>query len=426
MGIARGVCTATWLLFAALLVAGGPRVSAQQPSNAGEADAMRPAREAERAGRFDEAFDGYLEAWHDPTFRVDAARRARAIERIGRFSLGDDEEALEQLRRELGPGFAAYRSKAFVVLSNADDAWTRTRVTLLERARAQYFREMDRLGIPVHPHRTRLVCVIFATHDEYVRHARERDGFDAGWAAGYYGSERNVIVMYDDRSSPQLADAIQELAIHEGRVDELRLQATDAERAGGFDKARMLRNAAAELDDQIRDERTRIERAIGDFGVAKAIHEAIHLLAFNTGLQSRQRSYPVWVSEGLASSFETASVNAAFGFMHPYEPRDRDLADAVLTGTLPAFRELVALETTQGVHAAGARPIYAASYGLFRELYRTNRAQLQRYLIALADQPRGRLSPAQHVELFERHFGAVEALERRLLRRWSVWAEQQQ
>src|SRR5690349_23883131 len=53
--------------------------------------------------------------------------------------------------------------------------------------------------------------------------------------------------------------------------------------------------------------RDEVTRRLSKFpsSVATVVHEAVHQLAFNTGLQVRYADNPMWVSEGLAMYFET-------------------------------------------------------------------------------------------------------------------------
>lgn len=409
LALAIGVTPPAWA---------GPSSQAQQ--------AFERAQEAEAAGRHREAFEAYLAAWHAPELRRESAQRAHALERIARFSNKDDLSAVEPLQAMLGEGFATYRSRSFLVLSNADDPWTRSRITLLERAREQYFRDLDRLGVPVHPHAQRLVCVFFGEHGDYLNFARTRDNFDAGWTAGYYSMAHNAIIIHDDRTSPSLTRVMRELEDYEERIKDLTTRAQSAERQRQTAQAKLLRDAATDLERHASKERQRIEEQVLRFGVAKVLHEAIHLLAFNTGLQTRGAAYPLWVSEGLAASFEAHSTSGQFGFAFAYEPREQELDTLALQNQLPDLASLLTLDDNSNLRADTARPIYAAAYGLFRELHRTERDRLAAYLAELADLPLAPQTPADHLARFERHFGDVGSLERRITRRWVAAARERE
>ena len=106
----------------ATILAAGVEASSIEPDL--EA-AFERAKIAEAEGRHSQAFEAYLESWHDPELRVESARRARALERIARFRAEDDLSSIEPLQEKLGSAFVTYRSRSFLVLSDAGDAWTR-------------------------------------------------------------------------------------------------------------------------------------------------------------------------------------------------------------------------------------------------------------------------------------------------------------
>jgi hypothetical protein len=106
-----------------------------------------------------------------------------------------------------------------------------------------------------------MTIIFFAERADFVRFARDVDRIDASAMGGYYATAPNHVVLYDDRSSPSFAFAIQ---------------------AGTAQQ----RHAAAK---QAAIETRR-----------KIAHEAAHLLAFNTGVQRVGVDYPAWFTEGLA------------------------------------------------------------------------------------------------------------------------------
>lgn len=106
-----------------------------------------------------------------------------------------------------------------------------------------------------------MTILFFADRADFVRFARDVDRIDASAMGGYYATAPNHVVLYDDRSSPSFAFALQ---------------------AGSAQQ----RHAAAR---QAANETRR-----------KIAHEAAHLLAFNTGVQRVGVVYPAWFTEGLA------------------------------------------------------------------------------------------------------------------------------
>src|SRR6185369_951492 len=105
--------------------------------------------------------------WADPDSRRQAAAALSQLHRSPGFSLEVDEAAVTLTRRALGGGFRRFDTPHFVVLSDCSSDWTQSRGDLLERARSQFFRVAERMGVPATPHRVRLLCVLFNDHGRY-------------------------------------------------------------------------------------------------------------------------------------------------------------------------------------------------------------------------------------------------------------------
>ena len=121
--------------------------------------------------------------------------------------------------------------------------------------------EADAMGFAPTMPATPMTVIFFADRADFIRFARDVDRIDASSMGGYFATAPNHVVLYDDRSSPSFAFALQ---------------------AGSAQQ----RHAAAK---QAASETKR-----------KIAHEAAHLLAFNTGVQRVGVDYPSWFTEGLA------------------------------------------------------------------------------------------------------------------------------
>jgi len=417
--------------FSVLRLAGGPRPAAGAPARimamgearppaarGGEA-LMEAGAQAAARGDLAGADDAYRQAWRDATTRVRAAAALQDLHRTPGFRLPTDEGAVERTARLLGPGFRRSETAHFVVLSDCPEDWTQGRARVLERTRDQFFRVAARMSAPVYPHRAKLLCVLFAQRDDYAAFARAQDGMDAGWIAGYYATLSNRIVFYNDSTSPGFAAAGQKLADADAQVRLLRDRALDAERDGRSSGAAQLRGRAEDLERQVRRERARLGRAASDSSTSKATHEATHLLAFNTGLQLPDREYPFWVSEGLATSFETDRADAAFGPDRGGGRGDRrqrfeELRD---DGKLIPLADLVGRCEAPREDAERADAMYAESFVLFSWLFARDPGAVGAFLSELGQGQPARLSPERAVALFAAHFGDPAQVEQRLTRR---------
>ncbi len=329
------------------------------------------------------------------------------------------ELAVRQLS-EIGISATVTKAERFVVVSDCDQQWTLGRIGLLERAVHQFGRFADKLGIDLDDDApagaSRLLCVLVNDHDAYREFAQRNDGVEAGWIAGYYASLSNRIVFYNDATNPAAQEAGDKLEEFDRLAQQAREMASKARAEHRADVAATLDARATDLSARLKAERQRLQKSTRATGEAKAIHEAIHLLAFNRGLQTRDRQYPFWLTEGLACAFETDRPNQAFGPDHEFEPRRRDFEKLRDDGKLLALETLVQFTAVPDNDEATAEVMYAQSCALFKFLYRHERADLAEFFRDFQKRPPGRVAPKQLLEMFRARFGDVESLEKRFLR----------
>ncbi len=384
-------------------------LSVADPARAlADADAAVRARDHAAADRL------YRIAWRDPRQRARAAAGLRDLERAG-YPPPADEVAIAATMDLLGRGFERVDSAYFTLISDADRNAVRERLGVLERARDQFFRAMQRLGVSVIPPEHRLIVVLFAEHDAYRAFAATHDRVEAEWVAGYYAGLSNRAVFFEDASGPAFIRAEAELDAAAERVYLLRREASKARRANQSDRARALADEAAHAAAALNAERERLRSLIAGTTTAKTVHEAVHLLAFNTGVQSRAVEQPFWLTEGLATSFETSAPHAAFGPDRAGEARSEELARAIETGALVPLAELVSRADAPTASPSTTEAAYAQARSLFVYLHRTARQSLAAYIDDLFNEPPGRMTDNRRRELFERRFGDIARVERRWL-----------
>lgn len=355
-------------------------------------------------------------AWEDPARRADAAADLWRLHGDPAFRLPVDQAALDEVRRTLGDRFTVMLTPHFAVLSDCDAAWTRAKSRLLERARHQFYRVAGRLDLDAVPHESKLMCVLFADAGDYRDFARAHDGMAAAWAAGYYSTRSNRVVFYNDAASPAFAQAESALDGYAAKAKKWRHDAATARRLGDDDRADRLDAAAAELEEGVERERDRLRERTAATTTAKTIHEAVHLLAYNSGVQSRRVEYPFWISEGLAASFEADDAGGALGPDRERDGLTEDLRRLRDAGALEPLADLVgaarvARDRPQ-LSAEGAQAMYAQSEALVRHLFRFERDGLGSYLRDLRDAE----GDPDHAAMFRRRFGDPSAVERRMMR----------
>lgn len=381
--------------------------------------ASRLLLEGDRAlaeGWFPEADALYREAWVFPALRQQAADALHRLHAMPGFELTADEEQVSQTLCELGPGFSRMETNHFVILSDCPPQWVRTRAELLERTREQVFRVAAHLDVAVHPHRHKLVCVLINDHARYREFAQAHDGLETRWIAGYYATPTNRVVFYNDETSPAYERIRSRLDRYESQRIDARERAQAAERELQHTLAERLHGTADELDERIRRERQRLDQRATAFSLTKTIHEAVHLVSFNIGLQRPDRDYPFWFSEGLATSFETDSPVGVFGpDTRGSARRHARFHELRRSGRLTSLSRLATLGEPVASDSVQADAMYTQSHALFVHLFQAAPEELGRFIQALADEPPGRITPERHLELFRSHFGEPGVVARRMM-----------
>lgn len=412
-----------WLAALSAGASGGSPASASaggstQVASEAQATALLDAgRRLALEGRLREADERFRKAWWWRATRTAAATELRALHDRRDFELPVDEEAVGRTLAALGPGFNRSQTRHFVVLSNCDTKWTTGRAELLERAHHEFFRVLDQMEHPAHPPRARMLCVLVRDHADYARFALEQDGVSAGWIAGYYAGLSNRVVFYDDLTGPAFRAALAQLDEHLAQAKRLEAQATEVRRGNRVAEAEHLAGRASDIRRFVRSETQRVEKQARLASQAKTIHEAIHLLAFNCGVQSRGHEYPFWLTEGLALAFETDRPLSAFGPGREGPARREDFERCLSEGRLKPLEEMVVISEAGHADAETADVLYSQAFGLFEHLHRHEAEALREYLLAFFDAPAGEMEPSRQRGLFVAHFGDPARLERRWLTR---------
>lgn len=345
-----------------------------------------------------------------------AAQFLRDLAREPGYTLPIDELAAERTMAEAGPGFARYETEHFIIFSNCDRDWTISKARLLDRTYYQFHRMMRRLGLEGVPPAEKLQCVLIDRHDDYAAFARRFDGVDAAWIAGYYASRTNRVVFYNDADSPAFRVAAQQLDEIRSVAAKAEKRASDARRSNSGARTEALEEQVERIRAHIETETIRLETEVLTASVTKSTHEAAHLIAFNCGLQSRAHQYPFWLTEGLATCFETLTPDRPFGPDEPFAEREREFREAMAKDRLITLEAFVSMNNVPGTDAETARIMYAQAYALFRYLFRYEREKLAAYFRDIMLEPPGMISPRRHNEMFVARFGDPARLERQWLR----------
>jgi hypothetical protein len=262
-------------------------------------------------------------------------------------SPAEPRELARTVLAELPAGFDVHVTRHYVICFDTSRDYARWAAGLFERLHEAFTNYWTRMGLDLTPSDRPLMVVIFADRRGYEAYAARDLGAAADRVVGYYNLLSNRIATYDLTGSAALP------------------------RRNG-------RNGPAVADILAQPEAAGL--------VSTLVHEATHQLAFNTGMHRRLAPVPVWVSEGIATVFETPDLRSPGGwrgigmvnrtrldrFRRTFQPGD--LARLVADDDL--FR-----------NAETALDAYAGAWALTWFLMETRRPQFVAYLRRLGAKP---------------------------------------
>lgn len=158
------------------------------------------------------------------------------------------EEAGKRLLGQLPAGFQVHQTAHYVICHNTTDEYVEWVGSLFEQAYTGFYAYWKNKGRKLPDAEFPLVAIVFADQRSFAEYARPEIGELVDSVIGYYKLQTNCMITY------------------------------------------FLNN----------NERR----------VATLVHEAVHQLSYNSGLQTRMADNPYWVSEGLSTYFETPDSSA--------------------------------------------------------------------------------------------------------------------
>ena len=259
-----------------------------------------------------------------------------------------DEQMEERLLEELQDGFAVFRTQHYVVAYNSSEDYARQVAALFEQLYKNFFAFWRNQRWDLPEPRFPLVAVVLRDHSTFLKHARAEIGETADSVIGYYHLSSNRMTT--------------------------------------FNVPNWERN------------------------VATIIHEATHQLAYNCGLQKRFADNPMWVSEGLATFFESPDLR------NPGKWRSIGRVNQVnlmrwrkYVGNRPqeSLTTLLA-DDTRYRNAATASEAYAEGWALTYFLIRTRRSEYVDYLKQLSEgKPLAERTQRERIDMFEQAMGST-------------------
>jgi hypothetical protein len=318
---------------------------------------------------------GHLILDGDGTLVVVSPDQLQSVEvQSGPLAITPAKELGEKILAEMPPGSSFFVTEHYVVCYNTTETYARWNAKLYETRLAGFLKFWQSKGLKLQKPRFPLVALIFATKQDYVAYAKQDfDGSEGTF--GYYHQTKNRLASYD-------LTGIEGVLPPGVRV-----------------------NREALLN-------TILARPEAERTVSTVIHEATHQMAFNCGLQTRLGDNPLWLSEGIATFFETPNgigkLNT-FNYSNLIQTLPNRTPDSLAVLLTDDSRLRSAETTTTG---------YAEAWGLFHFLVNSNPKGMVKYLEIIRQLPVGSPSSSkERLALFQACFGEdLEKLEREFIK----------
>jgi len=277
----------------------------------------------------------------------------------------------KELLKELPAGFMTHETRHYVLAYNTSGIYVEWVGKLFERLHRGFYNYWKSKGIKLEEPRFPLVAVVFSDKASYLAYAEREVGEAAGAMIGYYNMKTNRIITYD-------------LTGVDGLVPQGQRVSSQA------------------VINQI------LSRPQAERTVATIVHEAVHQLSFNSGLQTRLADCPLWISEGMAMFFETPDVSSSQGWGTIGKVNYHNFRLFAQNAAQRAPDSLATLITDDARFRSPetAMQAYPESWALTYFLFKTRSKQVASYLGELGKlEPLGEVSERQRLDMFKKHFG---------------------
>jgi len=282
------------------------------------------------------------------------------------FTPLDQKELEQQLIREYGSDFAVTQTKHFTICSQAGKRYSQWCGYLFERLYKVLHNYWDSRGLPLHEPEVPLIAVIFKDRAAFEAYASQILGEGASATHGFYSTQSNRMVLYDLTAAPGERPAF-----------------TDA------DILNKLRKSP--------------------FNIATVIHECTHQIAFNIGLHTRFADNPLWLTEGMATFFETPDLRSKTGWRTVGRPnpwRLRQFIDYARNRRGADSLQTLISADQRFQDAEAVLDTYAEAWAFSYFLIKTRRKQYEEYLALIAARkPLIWATPEERLKAFQSVFG---------------------
>jgi hypothetical protein len=327
-----------------------------------------------------EALDGGL-LLERPDERLELVQPADILSRtpVAQPKVESARDLGRRILGELPPGFDLLVTKHYCICFDTSRAYAQWCAALFERLHDAFTNFWKQAGIEMTPPPRPLLVVIFADRQRYEAFAARDLGTAADRVVGYYNLMTNRVTTFDLTGSAGLPRPAGQAAARAG------LEILGSPEASGM--------------------------------VATLVHEATHQMAFNGGLHQRLAPVPLWLSEGVATYFETPDLASDRGWKGIGNVNTARLERFLANQRAGALEQIV-LGDEPFRRPDEALDAYARAWALTFFLTQTRKAAFVGYLRTISrKEPLADDSEEERLHDFKTAFGASPAeLEEPLLR----------
>ncbi len=267
------------------------------------------------------------------------------------FSYYTKDELIRHLKNEF-PAESRYDilvKDHFVLVHTTSDVFADWYGQLLERVYAGFTDFWEKKGITLHEPACPMVALVFSSRHDFFRYAADEGNAVTQNTHAYFNLKTNRIVLCD-------------------------ISGLEASRENEQGRASPRKIAAL------------LQQPGAVENVTMVVHEAVHQIGFNCGLQKRLAPYPLWVSEGLAVFHEVPDRGKQAAWTS--RPKVNPIRQAVLIPALQKQRDplrTLILSDDPFRNAQQQRESYALTWGWTYFLIMKRPKEYVAYLKILAE-----------------------------------------
>lgn len=294
---------------------------------------------------------------------------------VAKFKGMTPDSAAKQLIPRLPKSTTPYRmmkARNYAIVYNTTPTFANWVKSLYLRLNVGFKNYWKNQGVNLVESDVPLCVIIFKSKKEFDDYAVATLGSVQGSALAYYNIKSNQVVMYDLTGTAQYSGR--------GRV-------TSSQQINAI-----------------------FQRPEAEPMIATIIHEAVHQISFNSGLQKRFAPCPFWLNEGMAMYFEVPDLKSKRGWNAIGQVNNMRLRQlkTMLSGDQSNFFDAIIRGDQKFREPEQILNSYAEAWALTYFLMKRKRKELNAYLRELnSSQLLSEPSEKQRIELFEKHFGQV-------------------